>query len=105
MFSSSIKNFRVISFVEGISYLTLLFIAMPIKYIGDNPAPVKIVGMTHGILFIIFICLMYIAAREHRWDKRFTFYAFITSIVPFGMFFLDKNLKEKELASSSSKLV
>jgi len=96
LFGSTIKKFRAISFVEGVSYLVLLFIAMPIKYIGDNPIPVKFAGMTHGVLFILFVYLLYVAAREHKWDKKFTFYAFITSLIPFGMIFLDKKLKEKE---------
>lgn len=105
MFDSSLKRFRIISFVEGISYLALLFIAMPIKYLGDNPIPVKIVGMTHGVLFMLFVYLLYVVARKHKWDKKFVFFAFITSLLPFGMFFLDRDLKKKELDSASSELV
>jgi len=105
LFDSSIKKFRIISFVEGISYLTLLFIAMPIKYLGGNPVPVKFVGMTHGVLFILFMYILYLAARKHKWDKKFVFFAFITSLIPFGMFFLDKDLKKKELDSASCELV
>ncbi len=105
MFSSSIKKFRIVSFVEGISFLTLLFVAMPIKYIGGNPIPVKIAGMTHGLLFCLFIYFLYMAASEHKWSKKFSLFAFVTSLVPFGMLFLDKHLKKKELAPSSSKLV
>ncbi len=105
MFDSSLKRFRIISFVEGISYLALLFIAMPIKYLGDNPILVKIVGMTHGVLFMLFVYLLYVVARKHKWDKKFVFFAFITSLLPFGMFFLDRDLKKKELDSASSELV
>lgn len=105
MLDSSLKRFRIISFVEGISYLALLFIAMPIKYLGDNPILVKIVGMTHGVLFMLFVYLLYVVARKHKWDKKFVFFAFITSLLPFGMFFLDRDLKKKELDSASSELV
>jgi integral membrane protein len=105
LFDSSLKRFRIISFVEGISYLALLFIAMPIKYLGDNPILVKIVGMTHGVLFMLFVYLLYVVARKHKWDKKFVFFAFITSLLPFGMFFLDRDLKKKELDSASSELV
>ncbi len=105
MFDSSVKKFRIASFVEGLSYLALLFIAMPIKYLGGNPIPVKIVGMTHGLLFFLFIYFLYIAASEHKWSKKFSFLAFVSSLIPFGMIFLDKHLKKKELAPSSSKLV
>ena len=105
LFDSSIRKFRVASFVEGLSYLILLFIAMPIKYLGGNPIPVKIVGMTHGLLFFLFIYFLYIAASECKWSKKFSFFAFVSSLVPFGMFFLDRYLKKEELASSSSELV
>ena len=100
-----LKKFRIASYVEGISYLTLLFIAMPIKYLGDNPIPVKVVGMTHGLLFFLFIYFLYFAARENKWSKKFTLLAFISSLVPFGMIFLDKKLRKKELVPSSSELV
>ncbi|MBL0709235.1 MAG: DUF3817 domain-containing protein [Sulfurimonas sp.] len=105
MLDSSIKKFRIASFIEGLSYLVLLFIAMPIKYIGGNPIPVKIVGMTHGVLFCLFIYFLYTAMSEHKWSKKFSLFAFITSLVPFGMLFLDKYLKKKELASTPAKLV
>jgi integral membrane protein len=94
-----LKKFRIASFVEGLSYLTLLFIAMPIKYIGDNPIPVKIVGMTHGLLFFLFIYFLYMAASEYKWSKKFTIVAFISSLIPFGMLFLDKKLKKLDSAS------
>ena len=50
-----LKLFRVIAFFEGISYILLLFIAVPIKYIFDDPTYVKLLGMPHGILFMIYI--------------------------------------------------
>lgn len=98
-----LKKFRIASYIEGLSFLTLLFIAMPIKYIGDNPIPVKIVGMTHGLLFFSFVFFLYMASSEHRWSKKFTFLAFLSSLVPFGMIFLEKKLKK--LVSTSSELV
>lgn len=97
VFDSTIKRFRIIGFVEGISYLVLLFIAMPIKYIGDNPLPVKIVGMTHGLLFVLFILALYAASREDKWEFKFSLYAFVASLLPFGTFVLDVSLKKKEL--------
>lgn len=93
---SSIRKFRIITFVEGISFLTLLFIAMPIKYLGGNPIPVKIVGMTHGLLFMLFIYFLYEAAREHKWNLKYNFLAFLSSLIPFGSFVLDVDLKKKE---------
>jgi integral membrane protein len=103
LFISSLKKFRIASFVEGLSYLSLLFIAMPIKYLGGNPIPVKIVGMTHGLLFFLFIFFLYMAASENKWSKKFSFIAFVSSLVPFGMFFLDAHLKKKELKLAKEK--
>ncbi len=93
MIKDTIGQFRLIGFIEGISYLVLLFIAMPMKYIYENPVPVKIVGMTHGVLFIIFIILLLAAAQKHSWSFKFNSLLFIASLVPFGTFFTDKKLK------------
>ncbi len=93
MTKTTIGQFRIIGFIEGISYLVLLFIAMPLKYLYENPVPVKIVGMTHGVLFILFIILLLTAAQKHKWSLKFNSLLFIASLVPFGTFFTDKRLK------------
>ncbi len=98
MTKSTIGQFRIIGFIEGISYLVLLFIAMPMKYMYENPIPVKIVGMTHGILFILFMMLLLAAAQKHKWSFKFNSLLFIASLVPFGTFFTDKKLKALQTA-------
>jgi integral membrane protein len=97
MLKTALSRFRIISIIEGLSYLILLFIAMPIKYIADNPYPVKIVGMTHGILFIIFIIFLYEAMKKYNWNIRFTIELFIYSIIPFGLFFIERKIKKLAL--------
>ncbi|ADG93031.1 conserved hypothetical protein [Arcobacter nitrofigilis DSM 7299] len=97
MLKTAINRFRLISIIEGISYLTLLFIAMPIKYIGHNPYPVKIIGMTHGILFILFLILLYEAMKKYNWNIRFTIELFIYSVIPFGLFFIERKIKKLAL--------
>lgn len=87
-----LNSFRMVSFIEGLSYLILLFIAMPIKYIGDNPYPVKVVGMTHGILFILFAIVLFLAMNRLKWDKGFSFQLFVYSLIPFGAFYIEKKL-------------
>lgn len=104
MFNSSIRNFRIITFVEGVSFLVLLFIAMPMKYIGGNPLPVKYIGMTHGMLFILFIGLLYFASSEHKWSWKFNIVAVLSSLIPFGTFILDLNLKKKEAMKIKEKI-
>ncbi len=94
MFKTALHRFRIISYIEGLSYLILLFIAMPIKYIGENPYPVKIVGMTHGILFILFMIFLFESLRRYSWENRFSIKLFVYSLVPFGSFIIEKKIKK-----------
>jgi integral membrane protein len=91
-----IGKFRIAGFLEGISYILLLFIAMPMKYMYGMPLATKIVGMIHGILFIIFMILLLQAAQKHNFQKSDTIKFFIASLLPFGTFFTDKRLRELE---------
>ena len=93
MLDTNLKKFRIIAFIEGISFLLLLFIAMPIKYILGEPIVVKFVGMAHGGLFLIFLYLLFVTAKEYKWKLPFISMAFIASLVPFGTFYLEKKLK------------
>ena len=67
MLENSFSRFRLISFIEGISYLILIFIAMPLKYFAGIPLAVKIVGMAHGVLFILFVLALIIASKKYKW--------------------------------------
>lgn len=93
MIKTPLSRFRLVSFLEGVSYILLLFIAMPIKYLAQNPIPVKIVGMGHGVLFILFMILLYESMRKHQWGNSFSMKLFIFSLLPFGTFIMDKKLK------------
>ena len=93
MLETNLKKFRLIAFIEGMSFLTLLFIAMPIKYMLGEPIVVKFVGMAHGGLFLLFLYLLFVAAKEYKWKFSFISMAFIASLIPFGTFYLEKKLK------------
>jgi len=93
MLKTNLKRFRLIAFMEGISYLLLIFIAMPVKYILEEPILVKYVGMAHGVLFILFMYLLVVTALENKWKLAFISMAFIASLLPFGTFYLEKKLK------------
>ena len=92
MFNNIFSKFRLISFVEGISFLVLLFIAMPLKYLAGIPLAVRIVGMTHGVLFILFVLALYKASKEYAWDKSMTIKLFIYSVIPFGFIPIEKTI-------------
>ena len=82
--------------MEGISLLVLLFIAMPLKYIWDQPGAVKIVGWIHGALFVLFMLLVLRVYDQRSWPFKKVIIAFIAAFLPFGTFVFDKQLKEKE---------
>ena len=85
-----VKLFRSISFLEGLSLLILLFIAMPLKYIWDNPEYVKIVGMAHGLLFIAYILFAILIKFKLDWKIKTLIIVFLASVIPFGTFYIDK---------------
>jgi len=84
------KIFRIISFLEGISYLLLLFVAVPIKYFGQDPSYVKMLGMPHGLLFITYIIVAFLLKSELKWDNKTFYIILIASIIPFGTFYIDR---------------
>lgn len=102
MFKQSIKRFRQLGIIEGYSYLILLFIAMPLKYWAGFPIAVKIVGMTHGVLFIIFVIYLVAAWQKARWSFYESILFFIASLIPFGTFYTDKLVKEHEIKDDMS---
>ncbi|MEO6902601.1 MAG: DUF3817 domain-containing protein [Bacteroidia bacterium] len=94
-----LNRFLKVGFAEGISYLVLLLIAMPLKYFAGWPAAVKVVGMLHGILFVAFCITLAHAAFVYRWGIKKIIIAFLLSLVPCGTFFLEKALKEEHFKS------
>lgn len=87
---------------EGISFLVLLFIAMPLKYFANLPMAVTIVGGLHGVLFVAFMVLAWEVKGEHKKDWGWYLKAFIASLLPFGTFVMDKQWK-REQAEAAAK--
>jgi integral membrane protein len=92
---SELRQLRLVAFAEGLSFVVLLFVAMPLKYVWGVPIAVRIVGSVHGALFLIFLVALFRAASEREWPLRRSFLAFISSIVPFGTFVFDSSLKSE----------
>ena len=91
-----ISRLRVIGIIEGISYLILLGIGMPLKYLAGIPEVVKVVGWAHGVLFVLFCLALLHVWIVRRWSIGRAFLAFVASLVPFGTFIFDKSLKREE---------
>ena len=84
------KLFRLIAFLEGLSYLLLLFIASPIKYTLGDPTYVKLLGIPHGLLFVAYIGFALYMSANKKWNLKTTVIILLASILPFGTFYIDK---------------
>lgn len=89
------KIFRIIAFLEGASYILLLFIATPIKYLANDPHYVKLLGMPHGVLFMLYVILAFMIRSDYKWNSRQFSVVLIASIIPFGTFYVDKKYLKK----------
>ncbi|MEO0513739.1 MAG: DUF3817 domain-containing protein [Planctomycetota bacterium] len=91
---------RVVGLIEGVSYVLLLLVAMPMKYLGDMPWAVSYVGMAHGLLFIL-LWLLVAAAWAKGLPTKLSVIVLIASILPAGPFFVDHKLKAAEADSTA----
>lgn len=82
--------------LEGISYLLLLGLAMPLKYFANKPEAVTIVGMAHGVLFLTYCLALLHAWSDTGWKFSRVCVMFIASLLPFGPFLIDRRLKEED---------
>tara|TARA_Y100000746_G_C15155109_1_gene306652 strand:- start:133 stop:408 length:276 start_codon:yes stop_codon:yes gene_type:complete len=87
--------FKIVSFLEGASYILLLLIAVPVKYIGENEFWVKILGMPHGILFILYIIIACIIKKDQQWPNKEFLIILIASLIPFGTFYVNTKYLKK----------
>ena len=86
------KYARRLAYAESISFLVLLLIAMPLKYIAHMPLATRIMGMIHGMLFIVFIFAITSVALDKAWPKKRLFLGYLASVLPFGAFILDNKI-------------
>lgn len=98
-----ISQFKLISTVEGISFLILLFIAMPLKYFFGMPIATKIVGSIHGALFMYYLFLQYKSSAKYNWNFKQNALFFVASIVPFMTFYTHKILAKLETQYKQSQ--
>jgi integral membrane protein len=81
---------RRISLIEAVSYLLLLGIAMPLKYVWAMPLAVSVAGMVHGLLFLLLIWMLARAKFERKWPMGRLVLIFVASLVPIWPFLLDR---------------
>jgi len=96
-----LKAFRILSMIEGLSLIALLFIAMPAKYQYGIDL-VKIVGPIHGFLWLAYLPMLDATNRQQKWPSSMLSIAFITSVLPFGGFYLEKKIRDLDLVRNES---
>ena len=94
LLKTALGRLRIVAFIEGCSYLLLGF-TMILKYKYAMPQPNYIVGLAHGILFVLYVVLLLQVSYSNRWNLVKIFGAFLASLVPFGTFYADKALFRK----------
>ena len=88
--TKTLTIFRAVAFLEGLSYILLLFVAVPLKYFYGDPQYVKLLGMPHGLLFIAYIVMAIWFWNDFKWTKRTLYIVLLAAIIPFGTFYIDK---------------
>lgn len=91
---STLSTFRKVAVAEGVSYIALIFVAMPLKYFAGIPLAVKYTGWVHGLLFVLYVAFVFMCWSEYKWKIGKTALIFFASLLPFAPFYVDKRLKE-----------
>lgn len=96
MLSTELGRFRAISLLEGISYVVLLAIAMPLKYLAGQPEAVSWAGRIHGGLFILLVLALASVSSADKWTRRQATIAMVAALVPLGAFWLEARLRRNQ---------
>lgn len=90
--SAALRLFVLVARFEGLSFLILLLVAMPLKYLANEPGAVRVFGLAHGILFLAYLALLARLVTEDRWPWRRVVAALVASVVPAGTFWFERQL-------------
>ncbi len=91
--TTALGRFRIIALLEGLSYLGLFFVTMPLKYMASIPGPNKVVGMAHGVLSVLFVIALVNVWVDKGWSVPRMACAMLASLVPFGTFVFEWDLR------------
>lgn len=101
--STAIRQLRIVAMLEGASFVALLAIAMPLKYLAGMPGAVRVVGMAHGVLFVLYVAALVNAQISARWRLPQVLGLFLASVVPLGPFVADRWLRQQQHATSRTQ--
>jgi integral membrane protein len=91
-FSTPLGRLRALGFIEGISFMVLVCIAMPLKYLAGMPLAVRVVGSLHGLLFVLYVLNVVQVHIEKNWSLKTSFLLVVASFLPFGTFWTDAKI-------------
>lgn len=91
----TVRALATTALIEGISYVVLLGIAMPLKYLFDYPLAVKVVGWAHGVLFMLYVTLLVMCWIKYKWTFGRVFFYFVASLLPVVPFFVERKLRKE----------
>lgn len=94
------KLLRLVSFLEGVSFILLLGIAMPLKYMMGKPFLVLYAGMFHGVMFVLFIVLLLLACQVKGWSLKVFVIGLVASVLPLVPFWFERYIHKLELADA-----
>jgi integral membrane protein len=97
----TVRTFASVALLEGISYVVLLAIAMPLKYFLGLPLAVKAVGWAHGVLFMLYVALLVLCWIKYKWSFGRVAMYFVASLLPILPFIVERRLKEEYSLSRS----
>jgi integral membrane protein len=96
LLKTKVGRLRIIGFLEGLSLLALVFVAVPLKYLFNNPALVKAIGPVHGAIFLLFLFNALSVGVEQGWRfKTTTWKVLLACFIPFGTFYIDSKILSK----------
>jgi len=96
LLKTKVGRLRIIGYLEGLSLLALVFVAVPMKYFFANPNITKILGPIHGAIFLLFLFNTLSVGVEHNWKfKTTTLKVIIACFIPFGTFYIDNKILSK----------
>jgi integral membrane protein len=91
------NTFRIIALLEGVSYILLLFVAVPLKYWGGDEQWVKLLGMPHGLLFVSYVIFAFLIKENENWGIKDLGIVLLASILPFGTFYVEWKYLKKSI--------
>jgi integral membrane protein len=94
--NDALTRYRVMAWVTGVLLLVLVFVAMPLKYIGDSDTMVSIVGVAHGWLYMVYLVAAFWLAYQRRWSHKKTILVLLAGTVPFMSFVAERRVVRDE---------